>query len=54
MDVTTGPEHEFLGMKFRIRNNEKVEIGMGKQIVDIINDFEKEVRNNFEILNIKE
>ena len=44
MEVTTGMEHEFLGMKFKIRNDKKIEIGMRKQIVEIINDFEKEGR----------
>ena len=42
MEVTTGSDHDFLGMKFHIREDKKVEIDMKKQIQDIIDDFEKE------------
>ena len=39
MDILTGREHEFLGMKIKIKDK-KVEIDMSKQLREVVNTCE--------------
>ena len=41
--VTQGKIYDYLGMKIELKSDKKVAIDMSKQILDIINDFSKEI-----------
>ena len=50
MNVTSGSKHDFLGMKLHLRNYKKLEIDMSPQVIQLVQDFE---RDNEIILNDK-